>query len=594
EIARNVEQADVGHFEPVVVGGEGPLGDERTSIYMPSSRDMDFEAFIAVPIIDQGDRIGMLSVASRKPRRWLDEEAALLEIVGQRLAEVAERLRLLAEVREQIWRVQRIIDTVPVGVVLLDADRSVLLANPMAQEYLDVLTDVPPDGVLTRLGDCLIEDLLTFSEEGVGREVAAGDTSRRVFNVIARPTQPEPQAAGWVLVIRDITQQREIQQRVQEQERLAVVGQLAAGIAHDFNNILAAIVLYADLLMLASDLDFKDRGRLETIIRQAERGADLTRQIVDFSRSGRITPSPLDLVPFLKELVKMLRRTLAENITIELAYGQDSYRVEADPARIQQVFMNLAVNARDAMPDGGELRIELDRANVAPGDPAPVPEMEPGEWVEVRVADTGVGISPEIRPHIFEPFFTTKEPGRGTGLGLAQVYGIIRQHEGYIRVESEIGKGTEFVFYLPAQESELEALQALEVLEARPLRGAGEVILVVEDDPAARQAVVDILQSLDYQVRAATNGREALQVLERSGDEIDLVLSDLVVPGVGGVGLFRSLKQRNPAATIVAMTGYPLRDDEKEGLDLDIVAWIQKPVNLERLAQVVHRALRDE
>jgi PAS domain S-box-containing protein len=594
KIAQNVERANLGLFEPVVAGGEGPVGNERTSIYIPPSSDLDVQAFVAVPILDQGRRIGMLGVASREPRLWLEEEAVLLEIVGQRLGEVAERLRLLAEVQEQVWRVQRIIDTVPVGVVLLDTDRSVLLANPLAQEYLDVLTDVHLGGVLTRLGDCPIQDLLTTSQDGVGCEATVGGASRRIFNITARPTQPEPRVAGWVLVIRDITQQREIQQRVQEQERLAVVGQLAAGIAHDFNNILAAIVLYADLLMLASDLDSADRQRLETIIQQAERGADLTRQIVDFSRSGVITPSPLDLVPFLKELVKMLRRTLAENITIELDHGAGAYQVDADPSRIQQVFMNLAVNARDAMPNGGKLRIELDRIEVAPGDPTPIPEMDPGDWVEVRVADTGEGIPPEVRPHIFEPFFTTKELGRGTGLGLAQVYGIVGQHGGYIRVESEPGAGAEFVFYLPARESTPEARDILETLNSAPVRGAGEVILLVEDDPAAREAMVDILRSLDYRVLPAADGRSALEILDRTTQAVDLVVSDLVVPGVGGVGLFRSLKQRNPAARIVAMTGYPLRDEDREGLDLDIVDWMQKPVNLEQLAQVVYRALHEE
>jgi PAS domain S-box-containing protein len=591
EIARNVEQADIGTFEAVVAGGEGPIRDDRTSIYIPTSSDLDVGAFIAVPILDQGRRIGMLSVASQESRHWLDEEVALLEIVGQRLGEFAERLRLLAEVQEQIWRVQRIIDTVPVGVVLLDVDRSVLLANPMAKEYLDVLAGVELGGVVTQLGDCPIEELLTTSPAGVGCEAMVGGASRRIFNITARPTQPEPQVAGWVLVMRDITRQREIQQRVQEQDRLAVVGQLAAGIAHDFNNILAAIVLYADLLMMASDLDSADRGRLETIIQQAERGADLTRQIVDFSRSGVITPSPLELVPFLRELVKMLRRTLAENIAIELVVGAGSYQVEADPARIQQVFMNLAVNARDAMPEGGELRIELDRIDLAPGDPVPIPEIEPGKWIEVRVIDTGEGIPPEVRPHIFEPFFTTKELGRGTGLGLAQVYGIVVQHGGHIRVESEVGQGTEFVFYLPARTSELEALEAVEALDKTPVRGAGEVILVVEDDPAAREAIVDILRSLNYQVLDAADGREALRILERSGNEVDLVLSDLVVPGLGGMGVFRAVKRRNPAAKIVAMTGYPLRDVDTEGLNLDITDWIRKPVNMEQLAQVVHHAL---
>jgi two-component system cell cycle sensor histidine kinase/response regulator CckA len=371
-------------------------------------------------------------------------------------------------------------------------------------------------------------------------------------------------------------------------KRRGAVGQLAAGIAHDFNNIIAAIILYSEMVLGLSGLPPKGRQRMNTILEQAHRAATLTRQILDFSRRGILEPHPLDLIPFMKEMVKLLERTLPENIRIRFNYEDDHYVVNTDPARIQQVFMNLAVNARDAMPSGGMLTFTLSLFELKDGEQPPLHEMPSGRWVQISVADTGEGIPTADLPNIFEPFFTTKSPGEGTGLGLAQVFGIVKQHEGFIGVTSEVGVGTTFDLYLPALS--IAALTGIIAEEAEPKAGEMEIILVVEDDDAMREALVEMLKLMNYEALCAKDGREALEIFE-SEPYIDLVLSDLVMPEMGGVALYGILKERYPDVKMVVMTGYPLAEKGKELLEQGIVAWLQKPLDSDTLARTLQRVL---
>jgi C4-dicarboxylate-specific signal transduction histidine kinase len=399
----------------------------------------------------------------------------------------------------------------------------------------------------------------------------------------------KPHATGWVLVIRDVTETRVIQRRAQLQERLAAVGQLAAGIAHDFNNILGAIILYSEMALHTPDLDPKNRERLTTIFQQAERAATLTRQILDFSRRTVMDQTPIDLATFLIETEELLSRTLREHIRIELDFADEHYVVNADPTRMQQIIMNLALNAQDAMPDGGDLRFELSRLRVVEGQLPPYRDMAPGPWVQLRVSDTGVGIPPEITAHIFEPFYTTKDPGDGSGLGLAQVYGIVKQHGGFIDVESHLGLGTTFIIYLPALEVEIERPDVLP--RFIPANGHRELILVVEDDEATLRAVNEILETLNYRVLSAKDGRQALNIIEHHNGGVDLVLSDLVMPEMGGVALYHELEDRKIDAKMIFMTGYPLGTGTRELLDHKKVTWLQKPIRSDTLAKVINDTL---
>jgi two-component system cell cycle sensor histidine kinase/response regulator CckA len=563
------------------VAADGPL-----SAIHPIMTRFGIRASLIVPFLTEGRCIGGLGLAAPEPHSWSSEEIALVEAVGQQLGGAAERLRLLGKIHEQAQQIQQMMDTVPEGMLLLDPEGQIVVANPVAREGLAMLTDAQVGDTLTHLGDRTLAELLTSPPKGLWHEVVI---DRQSFQVIARPIETGPTPGGWVLVVRDVTQQREIEQRVQQQERLAAVGQLAAGIAHDFNNIMATIVLYAQMTARSRELSVRDRERMETIDQQAKHATRLIQQILDFSRRAVLERQPLDLAPLLKEQVKLLKRTLPESIEIKLAYGPDDYTVDADPTRMQQMITNLALNARDAMPKGGELRIELERIEVRSAKSPPLPEMKDGDWVRLKVSDTGTGIPPDDLQHIFEPFFTTKEPGEGSGLGLPQVHGIVGQHEGHIDVKSQVDQGTTVTIYLPL--SSALAVDTVSVEMQTLPKGHGETILVVEDSASMRKALIESLEELNYQVLEAVNGQDALTVFEQHGEQIQLILSDVIMPGMGGITLLHALRERRATVPVVMVTGHPL---EKEPEDLQAqgaIDWLLKPPRLEQLAEVVARAL---
>jgi PAS domain S-box-containing protein len=505
-----------------------------------------------------------------------------------------ERAQFLAQIQEQAQRVQQIVDTVPEGVLLLDATERVVLANPLGEKELLALAKAQVGDVLTHLGDRPLETLLTSPPQGLWHQVTA---DHRNFQVIARPLETGVEAGGWVLVIRDVTQQIKVERRIQQQERLAAVGQLAAGIAHDFNNIMATIILYAQMTARKENLPDTVRERVVTINDQAKHATRLIQQILDFSRQSVLEQRPLDLVSLLKEHIKLLKRTLPENIEIKLECMPDEYTalftVNADPTRMQQMITNLALNARDAMLTGGTLHIGLERIEIGPGESPILPEMEPGGWVKVTVSDTGAGIPPGILPRIFEPSFTTKA-SLGNGLGLAQVHGIVGQHGGRIEVETQVGEGTTFTIYLPALLVSEEPSPISSKESPSLLLGQGQTLLVVEDDVDVRQALVHSLETLNYCVLQATNGQEALALLEQHGDEIDLLVSDVVMPVMGGKALLYALREKGSTIPVVMLTGHPLKKEMEELRAQGMTDWLPKPPELGQLAEVVARALDAE
>ncbi len=530
---------------------------------------------------------GGLVLMHTEARRWSDEETALVQACAQQLEGSIQRIHLLEQTRVQAQQVQQIINTVPEGVFLLDASKRIVLANPAAERYLGLLHDTAAGQPLTHLGDSPIEDLVLSHAEGPWQQITA---KGRTFEVGGRPVEAGPSAGGSVLIVRDVTREREMQQRVEQHERLAAVGQLAAGMAHDFNNIMAVILLYAEISTQA-EIPAAIQKRLATIIEQSKRASELINQVLDFSRSSVLERRHLNLETVLKEQVKLFKRTLPETIRIEFLSELGDYTVDADLTRLQQVIMNLAVNARDAMPSGGRLRFVLSRTHQDASSRCQLCNQSlAGEWVRLQVSDTGTGIPPEVLPHIFEPFFTTKAPGKGSGLGLAQVYGIVIQHNGHLAIETESGRGTTFSIYLPP----------LPIAEAPPEEeeeqqipaGSGQLVLVVEDDPAVQEVLVTCLESLDYHVLCADNGVEAWSLFQECGGELDLVISDLVMPEMGGLELARALTKQDPALPIVLLTGYPLDERKAELESAGSVTWLSKPVDLFQLARLVHHSLR--
>jgi PAS domain S-box-containing protein len=541
---------------------------------------------IHAPIYDGKNMVGVLIAGQREPGFFRPEHERLLTTFANQAASAVLRLETLLAAEQK--RLESLVEHMPVGVLLLDGDHRVLLANPLGKSILETLGAEFSNGTLIRLGALSFQDLIAIHDSPLAVELTTQQTPLRYFEAQVRPVgSPKGQ---WVLMLRDVTQERDIQARIQMQERLATVGQLAAGIAHDFNNIMAAILVYADLLQHDPSLPPVSRDRLAIIQEQVQRAASLIRQILDFSRRSVMDQSPLDLLPFMKELEKILVRVMPETIRVKLNYRTGAYRVNADPTRLQQVFMNLATNARDAMPEGGTLLYELDRLTLRPGDEPPVPEMPTGEWVSIAVSDTGHGIPPEVMQHLFEPFYTTKPVGQGTGLGLAQVYGIIKQHGGYIGVASQAGVGTTITICLKALPEDAGGDTPGEPVELAT--GVGETILLVEDDRVTREAIQTMLEAYNYHVLTAANGVEALKRIDHERAQIVLVISDLVMPQMGGVALYHALQKRWPQVKVLFVTGHPLEGENQVLLESGEISWLQKPFSVREFNQAVRDLLK--
>jgi signal transduction histidine kinase len=484
---------------------------------------------------------------------------------------------------ESSRQLEEIVNAVPLGVIVLDDERRVQLVNSAAHMHLEQLGGQASHPIQELGGQPL--DALLAGATGERVELQGG---QRTFEVMVSRITDAPGGKRWVLVTEDVTQSREVQQRAQLQDRLAAIGQLAAGIAHDFNNLLAVIVLHAQIGLLHPDLPPLLREYLDTILAQSVRAGDLVQQVLDYGRRAVLERRPLRLGLFVAEQVRLLMRTLPENISVRFEEEAAAHTVNADPTRLQQVIVNLALNARDAMSDGGELGFMLDSLTVDAENSGPLPELHPGQWVRLRITDTGHGIPPHVLPRIFEPFYTTKAP-LGTGLGLAQVHGIVKQHEGEIDVVSEQGRGTTFALYLPAiqaidPEPEREAADLL-------LLGHGEAVLVVEDDRAVRMALVASLEQLEYRPVEARNGREALALLLRQPNDIAVVLSDMIMPEMGGVALLEALKQHQITTPLVFLSGHPMDHDPLAPGQEEYAGWLQKPVSLEALAGLLARVV---
>jgi PAS domain S-box-containing protein len=556
----------------------------------------DVHATICAPILEGDTLLGVLAVQHNRVSAFTDDHLDLLQAICQQVGLALSNARRYQDIDRLVnllaaeqQRLEGLIETLPVGVLLLDQDHKLLVANSLGREIIATLAQSNSNGALTRFGPHPISALLARHTESLPVEIVKEEPPRSIYEVQARAIGGE--APQWVLTLRDVTQEREIQERSQIQERLATVGQLAAGIAHDFNNIMAAIVVYADLLLLDPDLSSASHERLTIIQQQVQRAASLIRQILDFSRRSVMEQSKFDLLPFLKEMEKLLGRTLPETIRVDLIGDEKEYLIIGDPTRLQQVFMNLAVNSRDAMPDGGKLSFELDIYESAAGDTFPAPDIPPGTWIRISVSDTGCGIAPDNLSHIFEPFFTTKPVGQGTGLGLAQVYGIVKQHDGYIFPHSVVGKGTTFNIYLPAlTKGDADA----DILDTSGrIDGAGKPVLLVEDDQATCTALQTLLNAYNYQVFPAANGLEALEILDQQGSVIELVISDIVMPEMGGMDLYAVLQGRWPGIKILFITGHPLDSGDQNILEQGSVNWLQKPFTVEEFSQTV-QAILDE
>jgi PAS domain S-box-containing protein len=387
---------------------------------------------------------------------------------------------------------------------------------------------------------------------------------------------------------RDVTEQRHLEEQFRQSQKMEAVGQLAGGIAHDFNNILTAILGNTQLLLRDIPPGDSKRGDVEEIRKASERAASLTRQLLAYSRRQMLQPEVLDLNVVVAEMDKMLRRLIGEHIALVAVLAPDLGRVRADPNQIEQVMVNLAVNARDAMPDGGKVTIETANVDLDEGFAQAHLGSLPGSYAMLAVTDTGQGMDASVRAHLFEPFFTTKEVGKGTGLGLATVYGIVKQSGGYISVYSEPGRGSSFKIYLPRIETPADAPASAQ--KGGPARGS-ETVLVVEDEPAVLTLSRRALEAQGYVVLAASDAAAALRVVERHGGTIHLLLTDVVMPGLSGRELADRLAAQRPGIRVLYMSGYPGDAVVQHGTLPSGSAFLQKPFSPDGLARKVRDVL---
>jgi len=369
---------------------------------------------------------------------------------------------------------------------------------------------------------------------------------------------------------------------------MEAIGQLAGGIAHDFNNLLTVILGHSEFLLKRGESRENFRMRVEEIRKAAERGAWLTSQLLAYSRNQILEPAVLQINTVLEDMDGILRCVLGEDVALDVVMDFNLGWTKVDPGKLQQIVLNLAGNARDAMPQGGRLRLETVNVSVNAHSPAIQPYVVPGEYVSLIVRDTGLGMDQETRARVFEPFFTTKEKGKGTGLGLATVYGIVKQSGGYIWVESDLGAGSVFQTLLPRVPAPADPQR---VPEAPDFHSGGETILLVEDDPVVRRMAAEVLLSKGYRVLAAPSGADALHIAASHRGKLDLLLTDVVMPGMTGPELTRQFNLQFPRIRTLYMSGYTDDAIEKHGVRGKTVRVLQKPFTHDTLARSVRQAL---
>jgi PAS domain S-box-containing protein len=394
---------------------------------------------------------------------------------------------------------------------------------------------------------------------------------------------------GYEVIAENVSERWHLEEQLRQAQKIEAVGRLAGGVAHDFNNLLTIVTGYSDLVLERLGATDAMRAYVEEIKKAGERAASLTRQLLAFGRRQTLAPRALDLNAVVANIDKMLRRLIGENIELTTVLAPELGRVKADPGQIEQVILNLAVNARDAMPQGGQLTLETANVELNEGDTRTRVSVLPGRYVMLAVSDSGMGMDAETQAHIFEPFFTTKEEGKGTGLGLATVYGIVKQSGGHIGLYSEPNHGTTFKIYLPRLE---EAAQPVEAISpGAPLAGGSETILLVEDEEGVRDLARRILELKGYKVITASNPTEAAQVCERYEGPIHLLLTDVVMPTMSGPQLAEHVAFLRPGLKVLYISGYTDNAIVPHGILEEGVQFLQKPFTQDSLTRKVREVL---
>jgi PAS domain S-box-containing protein len=560
--------------------------------------EQHIRSLLVVPVAVADKLIGFVGFDSvRQRREWTEEDINLLRMLAGLIGNALERQRAERALRQSQETTRALLNAPTQSALLVDREGTVLAANA---------SPVYPSG---RAGEELVgrslwevwpDELAHARKRYLSSTFDGGDPLRfedahggHSFEHSLYPVADEGgNVSSVALLTRDVSERKRLEERLRQVQKMEAIGRLAGGVAHDFNNLLMVINGFADLLLDEADDEEPLRSEMEEIRQAGERAANLTRQLLAFSRRQVTKPREISLNQVIEGMLKMLNRLIDDHIALSYEPGASLGYIVADPGQIEQVLMNLAVNARDAINEAqrsdGRLVIRTWNVEAEAAERQETLGLEPGPYVALSVSDNGIGMGPEVQSHLFEPFFTTKEVGEGTGLGLAAVYGIVRGSGGGIEIDSEPGEGTTFTLYFPR----VEEPAPCEALQAPAVAGGDETILVVEDSEDVLALTVRQLKGLGYHVLQAKSASEALTMVDGGEMPIDLVLTDVVMPEMSGRVLADRLRERLPDLAVVYMSGYPDKVMGRHGVLGADTHFVQKPFDQRAVAAEIRLALR--
>jgi two-component system cell cycle sensor histidine kinase/response regulator CckA len=495
--------------------------------------------------------------------------------------EVEDRYqRLIGAVTDYIYKVT-LKDGAPIATAHCPACEAVTGYSP--EEYrkdpnlwMRMIVSDDRDAVLRQVDAAVQGNIIAPIEH---RILHKNGSIRWVKNTIVPHFNPQGKISSYEGLVADITERKSIEEQLYQAQKMEALGRLASGVVHDLNNFLCVIIGQAEVALMKSDPDDPMHASLDIIRVSAQKAADVSRQLLAFSRKQVVEPTVLNVNETIQDLGKVLRRLIGENVELVFELSHEFCHIRADHTQFEQVLINLVVNARDAMPQGGEVRIQTGHVEIEKGNGHHHLNIEPGRYISICVTDTGFGMSDHVKQRIFDPFFTTKEQGKGTGLGLSTVYGIIKQSGGQIQVESEEGKGTVFQIYFPATyDKPREQTEQPQTTASSP---GQTTILVIEDDEQIRDITVEMLEHSGYRVLSACHGQDAFSVLERNGGTVDLVISDVAMPKMNGPEFARKLAEKNADSRMIFMTAHIDNHESlyDHGLKENNVKYLSKPFN---------------
>jgi len=525
---------------------------------------------------------GILGVYTTAARQFTGDEVQFLLAVANAIGMAAERRRTEAELQKLAAFAQLnpnpAMELAPDGTITYFNDTALKLALSVGQNH--------PRGILPADLSAIVKSCLTDDNNHARHDTKIGGRT------LSWSFHPVPASRVVHCYVEDITERLSLESQLRQSQKMESIGQLAAGVAHDFNNMLTIIQGHTGMMMTRPNMPQQALDSAQAVFFASERAASLTRQLLMFSRKNVMQPKHLDLRDVVANMSKMLHRLLGETVILDFTPPAELPLVEGDPGMMEQVIMNLGVNARDAMERGGTLTVALSAIEIAEDFVQSHPEARAGKHVCLRVSDTGCGMDTYVITRIFEPFFTTKDVGKGTGLGLATVYGIVKQHAGWVEVTSQPNEGTTFTVFFPASSQTVKSTTE-DATPNTPVTGGTETILVVEDEPVLREMAQMLLEESGYRVLLANNGKEALEIWEQNQDTIDLLFTDMVMPaGVSGMELAHKLIAQRKQLRVVFASGYTVDDISTEFLTRNNDArFLQKPYTRVTLARAVREAL---